>query len=348
MLRSYVRSGAILQRSKTIPEKQDMGVLGVAFPLTLMIVQTNYNGLQTEIDKQTSSLLGSFMPQLRQSGQRAFQTLVGYRNETINNNEQFREMQQDASNQTQNAVDRVQSQVGTLMNVTKGIRDFSADALLVGAGFLSGGTAVAFVGGGSLLKGTFTFEDKKMAGQSTGNAVAAGGIEAASDLVVGLVGIGTGATVKAAVAARTTESKVAAGTMVLIGAQIDGTTEFAKAVVDGKTVHQALRAAAVDAVLNAGGALAAPVLDSAFSSAALGRLSFPITVSKTNHELVSVSELAVNSAGSFLSDKIVEAVSSNEQENSAAWHQSLACTWLPLGDSDLVYVEQHAMRRAGR
>jgi hypothetical protein len=349
LIRSYVRSKAILVRSDLKSDPQDMGVMGAlpCFKLTIVTVRTNYDGLGNQVDRDSEVLLRSIKGQLAASGKNAFHTLVGFRDETVNNNESFREMQVDASQKTNDAVSRVLGNSTKAAEWTKFVRDLSGTVLTVGATFLSGGAALSVIGGASFLKGSFTYEDKVMAGGSTNDAVGAAAVEMSTDLVVGVVGMGETSAVKAVFAPKAAEgAKLAAGVIVVTGAGIDGMSEFVKAAVDGKTVQQGLKAAGMRAGLHMVSAAAGPVFDKVFSAQELEGLSYPVTVTPK-----LLGNLASNSAVSTGSDDLVKWVSSDSPNSkassgdSAAWHLSLAGTYCPLADSDTVYVEQHAMRR---
>jgi hypothetical protein len=131
-----------------------------------------------------------------------------------------------------------------------------------------------------------------------------------------------------------------------MGAGIDGTSEFAKAVIDGKSVQKGLMAAGTRAGLDLVSVGFGSALDAAFSTTKLAGLSFPITVSPSSKEAESVTKLAINSSVALGVDKTVSAASSDSTGNALSWHNSLACTYIPLGDSDLEFVRQNAMRRA--
>jgi hypothetical protein len=141
LLRSYARSKAVLGRSSLNYEPQDMGWMGVlsSFKLTLVTVRTNYVGLANQISDDAVPLWRGIQAQLKANGLAAFNTLVGYRNETVNNNEAFREMQVDASQQTNAAIARVTANARFAEDTARTIRDLSTTVLTVGATFLSGG-----------------------------------------------------------------------------------------------------------------------------------------------------------------------------------------------------------------
>ncbi|HUA91576.1 MAG TPA: hypothetical protein VL991_03360 [Terracidiphilus sp.] len=350
LIRSFVHSGAMLSRSQTVPEKQDLGWLGKLHPLTLVTVQTDFDAVAKDVDSHADAVLRDFNRQLKESGEKAFQTLVGYRNATINRNEEFREMQQDASQQTSDSIAGAVSFGERGEKIARGIRDLCTTMLMVGAGVISGGAGIAALGASSVAKGGATWEDKWLEGKSTGEAVAAGTLEAASDLVVGMVAIGEGAVVKDAIRTGTAGARAGAGILVFHGAMIDGTTEFAKATIDGKTVRESLMRAGTRAALHVGLLGLDVGLESAFSSARLSKLSFPITVIKSSEEPTSLSRFVLNVGASSESDEIVQSIGSDptteSSDSSDRLRRSLACTYLSLGNSDAVFVEQNAMRAA--
>jgi hypothetical protein len=87
-------------------------------------------------------------------------------------------------------------------------------------------------------------------------------------------------------------------------------------------------------------------MDVAFSSAKLAGLSFPITITRSSKETESLTKFAINSAAAMGEDKTVSVAGADPAKDAGASYSSLACTYIPLGDSDLVYVQKNAMRRA--
>ncbi len=345
IVRSYVRSACMLRRSKLNYDKQDLGPLGT-FPLTMVTVQTAYSGLLDEVSQHARPLLEAFNSRLKESGQKAFEMLLGLRSDNINNNETLREMQESASLQTRDAIDKVQGNIETWKRVATFVRDFSADTLMVGVTLLSGGTAAIALGGASALKGSFAFEDKKLAGASTAEATGAASLEAGTDLVVGVISLGTGPAIKEALATRSANAALRAGALVVMGAGIDGTSEFAKAVIDGKSVQKGLIAAGTRAGLDVVSVGLGTGLDAVFSTTRLAGLSFPVTVTRSSAETQSLTAFALNSSAALGEDMTVSVATADAANPGVSWHNSLACTYIPLGDSDLVYVQRNAMRRA--
>ncbi len=348
LIRSYARAKAVINRSHLASDPQQTGPLGILFPLTIVTVQTNFAGIQNEVNTQANAILKHVLPQIAQSGKLALQTLVSYRRQTLAANAQLRNMQVTASAKTNQALSAFDSRTGTAIAVTKGVRDFSAEFLLIGATLLSGGTAVAAVGGASLLKGAFTVQDKKMAGASTSDAVGAGAVEASFDFAVGVISVGSTPVIREAVQTKSLASGVAAGTLVLLGAGIDGTSEFVKATMDGKSAQQALVTAGSRAALDTLLAGSSIGLDAVFATPAFAGWSFPVTVTRSSAEVQSVTGMGLNSGASYGADWIVNSLGGGESVAGAASHNSLACTYLAQPTSDLVYVEQHAMRPAPR
>ncbi|MFP5235761.1 MAG: hypothetical protein ACLGSD_07650 [Acidobacteriota bacterium] len=339
---SYARARAVYSRSHLSSDPQQMGPLGMFFPLTITTVQTNFNGIQGEVKSASDGIMAQLIPQISQSGQRAFESLVSYRHQTIEYNNKFRNMQQSASAQTNAAVNRVNRNVDTAMAVTKGIRDASADFVMIGATALSGGAMVAAVGGASLMKGTFTFQDKKMSGGSTQDAIAEGAIETTFDFTTSIIGVGKDAIAEGAVGA-----SAAKGMLVVIGSTLSGISEFAKATIDGKSAAQALQSAGASAVLSGVGDVAGNALGEAFKNPSLAQWSFPVTISRSITQTVNLTPMVLNTSMTFGADHIAGALSAGGNSTPPSVHDSIAHTYLPQPNSDLIYVEQHAMRPKG-
>jgi hypothetical protein len=126
------------------------------------------------------------------------------------------------------------------------VRDLSASVLVVGSAFLSGGSSLAVLGGGSLLRGTANYQD-------TGN-IGSAALEATGTLVVGAIPIGAAAAVEQSAAqtvVRLGEAVNASGTagqqafVVVAGSVMDAHFEGCKALAEGQTTEQALRAASL-------------------------------------------------------------------------------------------------------
>ncbi len=345
LIRSYVRSTAVLSRSRIHHESQAMGPLGT-FEVKLVTVQVDFPAVNAQVKEDSEKHYQFFRNQLQDSGQRAFETLLGWRSETIDANESFRENQVYASQQTNDSINSAISNSQTAIAVTKFIRDTSASVVMVGAAFLTGGAAIAAVGGGSVLKGGFTYQDKKMEGASTSDAAGAATLEAVSDIVLGFISFGeAGAMTNLA----TKAAKVQAGTIVLAGATVDAETEFVKSTVDGKTIREAALAGAMRFGTHVAGAGLGPLVEHAFEIPKMKNFSFPILVTRSGAVEKSLSALTVETGMSIGSDALVKVAgvehSKESKHHNDGWHTAVACTYPLMGDSDLVFVEKHAMQR---
>ncbi len=316
-----MRSHAVLRRSSLKYDTQNFGPWGRGFPVTIYTIQTDYDGLGAEVDTLSRNFLKLLIPQMTQAGLTAFNTLVRWRSATIEMNQKFRDMQTTASGNNNSSFDQLQRNLGTAITITRAVRDISATAVLVGASALSGGAAAAAIGAGSTLKGIGSFEDDALDGKSMTTAAADGLMEAGTDAIVGVIGLGKGAA------------------MVVIGAATDGTSEYVKATISGKSVKQAL----ISASLTTGVDLASLGMDKLFKNSVLSKLSFPITVTKGSKDTVKVGILGTEALLSVGADWLGNLLTSNSNQDSAAWHQSVAITFPAHGDSDMLYVEQHAM-----
>jgi hypothetical protein len=352
LLRSYVRATSVLHRARFVYKTEALGPLGT-FKITLTTVEVDYTTLGSQVNRDSNALYTKFHEQLQHSGRRAFHTLLGFRSATVDKNEDFRKMQMDASRQTNDSISSVSSSAQRWMDGAKVVRDLSATVVMVGASFLSGGAAAAALSGGSVLKGSFTFQDKKMEGKSNSEAASAGTFEASTDLFIGVIGMGEGGAMKEV---STVAGKAKAAGIILFGSTFDGATEFVKAHMDGKTVRQAAMAGGARFGFHAVTAgLAGPKLDKYFDDPQLELFSFPVLVTRatsaklaTETTVSSVEDWVVKkTGGETKQEQSVPQPAKTPNHDRHEWHTSIACTYLPQGDSDLVYVEQNVMKRIG-
>jgi len=350
LLRSFVRAKSVSRRARLVHKTEALGPLGT-FKITLTTVEVDYTTLGSQVNRDSKVLYGKFCEQVQHSGRRAFDTLLGFRSATVKANEDLRKMQVDASSQTSDSINSVSSSAQSWMDGARFVRDLSSTAVIVGASFLSGGAAAAVLSGGSVMKGSFTFQDKKMEGKDNSEAATAGVLEASTDLLLGVIGIKESGAMNAM---SSVAGKAKAAGIVLFGSTVDGTTEFVKASLDGKTIRQAATAGGTRFVLHtATSGIVGPKLDKYFDDPQLELFSFPVLVTRATSGKLAV-ETGISTTEDWLVKKAGGEPKQGQSESQPAktpkhdrheWHTSVACTYLPQGDSDLVYVEQNAMKR---
>ena len=122
----------------------------------------------------------------------------------------------------------------TAANVAKITRNLSTDFLLISAGALTGGAALAVGGAGSLIKGVGTYEDT----HNVGAAV----LDASFSFLSVLIPSPKGAT-----------SALEKRLLIFVKAKTTAVGTFSVGLIEGKSVKESALSAAVDVVLDVGG-----------------------------------------------------------------------------------------------
>ncbi|MCL4796176.1 MAG: hypothetical protein KJZ84_16570 [Bryobacteraceae bacterium] len=294
-IREYLHESMLLQRARVVREKKWIGP-------DLVTVDINFNGLRAAKDAEAPQLYDDLARRMLHDADQCFHQLADMREATKNSADSLARMQREASGETMRNIDRSVGRGEIALQAATVVRDVSATTLVVGATFLSGGTALAVLGAGSALKGTGTYQD-------TGN-VGAALIDGTFTFAVGVIGVGAAANPAAANAASmTTRFGQAAsggmrqavvqnarekGVIVLVGASINATGEGIKGHLSGKSAEQSLKAAAARFGTDvAGGLFAGPMLD---------HMALPILVRVA-------SDTGINTGA----DKLVDAASMQRQ-----------------------------------
>lgn len=263
LIREYLHETMLLRRARVVRERKWIGP-------DLVTVDINFNGLRAAKDAEAPVLYDDLANGMLYDAGHCFQRLVEMREATKNAAETLARMQREASRETMQNIDRSVGRGEVGLRAATVVRDLSATTLVVGATFLSGGTALGVLGAGSALKGTGTYQD-------TGN-VGAALVDGTFTFVVGVIGVGAAANPAATNAASMTTrvGQAASGGMreavvqnarekgvsVLVGASINATGEGIKGHLSGKSAEQSLRAAAARFGTDvAGGMFAGPMLD---------------------------------------------------------------------------------------
>jgi hypothetical protein len=233
LVRQHVYNRA-LRRSSTIVREHHMIGPNQAW------VDSDFRASAAERDRESRPLFARLERDVMRDGARAVQQLAEMREQTETAVFDLREMQRSASNETFTNMELSVSRGERGYEFASHFRDFSATTLLVGSSFMTGGAAVAVLGGGSLLRGVARYEE----GGNVGAAI----MTATGTFVVGAIPLG-GGTLKASASIYRTIGGEATpyaekAAMIIIGAQIDAQFEAANALIDGKSGREALQAAA--------------------------------------------------------------------------------------------------------
>jgi hypothetical protein len=305
LVREYLHATLLLGRARTVRQDRWFGP-------DLVSVDINFDGFRREKDDQTPLFHDRHVDMILADCQTAFRELTQVREETVRSTRRLREMQQAASSETMGNIDRSVRRGEIGAEGARVVRDLSAGVLVVGATFLSGGTALAVLGGGSALKGTGTYQD-------TGN-VGAAMLDATATFTVGAIGIGAAAastTNAASAVARPglmaragqattggmrqaiTDHARQQGAIVLVGAGLNAQFELANGLVQGRTMEESVRSAGTRFGTDvASGLVLGPVLD---------RCALPIAVRLVTDTAANRAADALVTPGNNMAQQVARA-----------------------------------------
>lgn len=327
MIREYLHESMLHQRAKVVREKKWIGP-------DLVTVEINFDGLRAKKDTEAPEIYNDMANRMLHSAEESFNKLVEVRQITKMHSDALHKMQSDASKETMGNIDKSVNRGEIGLKAATVVRDLSATTLVVGATFLSGGAALAVLGGGSALKGTATYQD-------TGN-VGAAILDGTITFVVGGIGVGAAANPATANAASLSTRWAQAsaggvkqaivdnakdkGLIVLIGASFNATGEALKGHMTGKTGKDSLRMAAARFGTDvAGGLLAGPLLD---------HLALPIIVRTVTDTVIATG-----------SDKLVGAAEVQQAVAKAPEKTVALFDAATNGSSDGDYIRKNILRR---
>lgn len=249
-VRQYLHAKMIFDRTRLNVERNWFGP-------DIHNVETDFRNFREEKDAHAAQLYDSVARTMLASGDTGFEHLVQMKRDMDEFGTQVLTMQREASRATMANIDASVSFGERGAAVAGVVRDLSATTLVVGASFLTGGAALAVLGGGSALKGTAKYQD-------TGN-VGSALIEGAGTFVVGMIAIApqlSAATQGSRAVSVTTQTSSLASstasaafgraeqvTLVVVGAMMEGSFELAKGLVDGKSMQESVAAAALKATV---------------------------------------------------------------------------------------------------
>lgn len=222
IIRARHRASMMLKHSKEVTESSFFD-FGTGWPgPTIHRFETNWDKVNSETDKETKRIFQLYDSIAYRSMPTVLRNLERLRVLTLADNARYWRKSNQSFRKTMGSVEKCVSRANKVKGGLKVVRDVSATLVVVGAGLLSGGAAVAALGGGSFLKGAYKYQDKR----SIGMAV----LEASTTFVFGLIPIKTPVNLPG-------KDKTI---LVWVGAGLDSQVEFAKGVLEGKTTQEAL------------------------------------------------------------------------------------------------------------
>jgi hypothetical protein len=338
MIRSYVRSCAMLEHSKTNEEFHWFGP-------TLHSIDVEWDKVKRQTDDRGEILLRDFYRNLQLSTQRQISHLAHWIELTSHNNTAFQRKMRDAQKQTMENIDKSVNHWGTAIEAARLTRDTSAEFLVVSATVVSGGAMFGALAVGSGLKATATAQDDPKA---TKKQIA---VTFASEFAVGLIDVkGCKLIDKAAehaaeqallkavggqTARKLTEEAAKKGTklgLAILWNQAKSITlEPGKAVIEGKTFKDGLLTGSLKATGGTHGEI----------------LKYLVLEDSRFPKLAAIADTAISIAADKAADSIKER---GEREKEAPKLPKPADPSHPILDAlayDRKMIEQTAIRKIG-
>ncbi|HLV85426.1 MAG TPA: hypothetical protein VKV39_00510 [Candidatus Sulfotelmatobacter sp.] len=236
IIRSCKRAAAVRAKAETKTERgeRDWWALGLRLP-DLHTVEVPWDKVAIETTTQTENELRRFYAAARGSMRSQINGLIQMMEQADDDRDAFQDMQAEAQGKTMDNIDSAVSTGEAWVKGLKIVRDASAEFVMVGATYVSGGTAtIIFTGVGSGMKAGFVYEDTGKKGQ----AIATFG----TNLVLGLADLKAG---KAIEEIGSLSGRIG---MTIVWAKAKSVLEVPKGLIEGKNLQQAASSGAVKMV----------------------------------------------------------------------------------------------------
>ena len=233
LVRHHVYNSALCRKSqiKRVPQ---------AFGPDEVSVEFDFEGSAAERDRQSAPLYAQLEQQSIQNGSQTLARLTELRQGTERAVEHMRQKQHNASVEMSRNIDQSVRRGEIGVTVAKDALAFSSTTLIIGSSLITGGAAVALLGGGSVLKGAGKLGE-------TGN-VGSAILTATGSFVVGALPLTLGEVkIGGSIMQRYGGEVVKYGqraVLVVVGAGMDANFQACNALLEGKSGKEAIKAAA--------------------------------------------------------------------------------------------------------
>lgn len=241
IIRSCKRAGAMKAYSKVVVEKgeRDWAALGMRLP-DLHSVEVDWNRVSMETTTQAEMELRKFYRAAGNSMKSQLTNLVHMMEQADDDRDAFQDKQSEAQRKTTDNIDSAVHNGEVAMDILKGVRDTSAEIVMVGATYVSGGTAaILFTGVGSGMKGAFVYQDTGKADKALATF--------STNLLLGAADLKVGAAIKGL---GSTSEKIG---MAIVWSKSKAVLEVPKGLIEGKSLKQSASAAAAKLVASTPG-----------------------------------------------------------------------------------------------
>ena len=236
IIRSCKRAGAMNDYSKVVTERgeRDFWALGLRLP-DLHTVQVDWDRVALETKTQTEMELRKFHATAGSSMKGQITNLVQMMEQADDDRDTFQDKQSEAQQKTMDNIETSVHNGEVAVEVLKTVRDTSAEIVMVGATYVSGGTAaILFTGVGSGMKGAFVYQDTGKADKALATF--------STNLLLGAADLKVGAAIKGMSSA---SGRIG---MAIVWSKAKAVIEVPKGLIEGKSLKQAVSSGGVKLV----------------------------------------------------------------------------------------------------
>jgi len=241
IIRSCKRAGAVKAYSKVVVERgeRDWAALGMRLP-DLHSVEVDWNRVSMETTTQAEMELRKFYGAAGRSMKAQLTNLVHMMEQADDDRDAFQDKQSEAQQKTTDNIDSAVHNGAVAVDILKGVRDTSAEVVMVGATYVSGGTAaILFTGVGSGMKGAFVYQDTGKADKALATF--------STNLLLGAADLKVGAAIRGLAS---TSERIG---MAIVWSKSKAILEVPKGLIEGKSLKQSASAAAAKLVASTPG-----------------------------------------------------------------------------------------------
>ena len=248
MIRSAVRSQAMLAFSEEKTERHSIGP-------NMHWVEVNWAKVRETTTLESERVLRSFYYGAQKSMRAQLSQLRQMITQGEKNHLEFQAKMRAAQSKTMANIEVSVSRGEIGEHIAREVRDASVEFLMVGATALTGGAAAVAVGGGSLLKGVYSFQDTSHLSTAV--------MTASTNLLMGAIPLKVNSAM---------EAKLGKLGWAILWAKIEGAAEIPKSMLEGEHLGAATGKGIVKSAVGTPQELVVHALE---HSASFGKWAFP-------------------------------------------------------------------------
>jgi hypothetical protein len=236
IIRSCKRAKAMKNYSEIVTERgeRDWSAFGLRLP-DLQSVKVDWDKVKLETTTQTEVELRRFHAVAKSSMKTQLAGLVHMMEQADDDRDDFQDKQAEAQGKTMDNIEGAVHKGEIAVEILKGVRDTSAEIVMVGATYVTGGTAsVLFTGLGSGMKGYFVYQDTGKSDQALATF--------STNLLLGAADLKVGPAIKGMSSA---SSRIG---MAIVWSKAKSVIEVPKGLIEGKSLKQAVSTGGVKLV----------------------------------------------------------------------------------------------------